>query len=252
MKMLEERHFEALHSFRIPEFSRTLQAILEDPAYEKVSFEDRMVEMIENEANARITRKIARLNKAARFSAKNACMEDVLYLPDRSLDKSMLERLATCRFVKEKGTVIVISETGSGKSFLVQALGNAACRKLHSVRYARLSDACRELDIARTEGKYYKAIDSFIEVELLILDDFFTEPISSENTTALFDIIESRSGRGALMIASQVDPEQWHLRIETKVIADSILDRITHGARFIDLTGPNMRAWHAQEKAPQW
>ncbi|MEG1360868.1 MAG: ATP-binding protein, partial [Clostridia bacterium] len=131
MKMLEERHFEALHSFRIPEFSRTLQAILEDPAYEKVSFEDRMVEMIENEANARITRKIARLNKAARFSAKNACMEDVLYLPDRSLDKSMLERLATCRFVKEKGTVIVISETGSGKSFLVQALGNAACRKLH-------------------------------------------------------------------------------------------------------------------------
>lgn len=250
--MITEEHFEMLKAFRIPAFAETLRSILDDSEYEKMGFEERIIHMIENESNARITRKIAKLNKQARFSVKTACMEDIIYLPDRSLDKEMLERLATCRFVKEAGKVIVLSETGCGKSYIVQALGNAACRNLHSVRYARMADMCRELDIARCQENYYKVIDSFTEVNLLILDDFFTEPISDENVTALFDIVETRSGKGALMIASQVEPDQWHLRIGTKVIADSILDRITHGARFIDLRGPNMRAWSASENPTDW
>jgi DNA replication protein DnaC len=250
--MITEEHFDMLKAFRVPAFAETLRTILDDPSYEKMGFEERVIHMIENESNTRISRKIAKLNKQARFSAKAACMEDIIYLPDRSLDKEMLERLATCRFVKEAGKVVVISETGCGKSYIVQALGNAACRNLHSVRYARLSDMCRELDIARCQQNYYKVIDSFTEVSLLILDDFFTEPVPDENITALFDIIETRSGKGALMIASQVEPDQWHLRIGTKVIADSILDRITHGARFIDLRGPNMRAWSALGNPPKW
>lgn len=122
----------------------------------------------------------------------------------------------------------------------------------HIVYYARLADMCREFDIARIAGNYYKIVDSFTGVDLLILDDFFTEPVTDENITALFDVIETRAGKGALIIASQVDPEQWHLRIGTKVIADSLLDRITHGARFIDLHGPNMRAWHAAETKQTW
>jgi DNA replication protein DnaC len=45
----------------------------------------------------------------------------------------------------------------------------------------------------------------------------------------------------AVMLASQLQPEQWHLRIETKIIADALLDRVVHNAYKVEIEGPNMR-----------
>ena len=39
-----------------------------------------------------------------------------------------------------------------------------------------------------------------------------------------------------------------YLRIEGELMADSILNRIATGARYIDLEGPNMRDYFAKKK----
>ena len=60
------------------------------------------------------------------------------------------------------------------KSYLAQALGVAACRRLLSVRYVRLNDMFRETDVARTEGRLYDALDEFSKPSPLIIDDWRT------------------------------------------------------------------------------
>ena len=50
------------------------------------------------------------------------------------------------------------------------------------------------------------------------------------------------------LIASQLEPNEWYLRIEGELMADSILNRIATGARYIDLEGPNMREYFAKKK----
>lgn len=55
-------------------------------------------------------------------------------------------------------------------------------------------------------------------------------------------------GTGATLIASQLEPHEWHLRIEGELMADSILDRTGSTARYMDIEGPNMRECFAKMK----
>ena len=64
----------------------------------------------------------------------------------------------------------------------------------------------------------------------------------------LFEIMEAREGRAATLIASQLEPNEWYLRIEGELMADSILNRIATGSRYIDLDGPNMREYFAKKR----
>jgi DNA replication protein DnaC len=252
MRMLTEEHFKCLASrLRVKTFAALLQEMCEDEigTYIGKTFEERMAILIEAEVDSRDSKRIAKMHKQARFSEPDACIEDIIYLPERSLDKDYMNRLAACRYIKEHNHLIVISESGCGKSYLVQALGNAACRNLHSVRYIRHADLCKEINIARNSGspKYYEAMKKFGDVKLLIIDDFFTTPISEANTFDTFEIIESRVNSGSLIIASIIDPEQWHLRIPTKTTADSLVERIVRRSKYIDLRGPNMRKYIAEQ-----
>lgn len=177
-------------------------------------------------------------------------MEDVVCLRDRKLSRDRVARLASCDWVEARETVVIISKTGCGKSFLGQALGNAACRRLFTVRYARLADIMEDLNRCRAaaDGSYYQHMDAYKTVQLLIVDDFMTTPIATQNAVDLFEIMEAREGRAATLIASQLEPNEWYLRIEGELMADSILNRVATGARYVDLDGPNMREYFAKQK----
>ena len=80
-------------------------------------------------------------------------------------------------------------------------------------------------------------------------DDFMTTPISTLNAVDLFEILEARENLAATVIASQLEPNEWYLRIEGELMADSILSRTATVARYVDIDGPNMREYFAKRKA---
>lgn len=91
-------------------------------------------------------------------------------------------------------------------------------------------------------------MDHYKGVQLLIVDDFMTTPVATQNAVDLFEIMEAREGRRSTLIASQLEPNEWCLRIEREVMADSILNRIATAASYVDFEGPNMRKYLAEQK----
>lgn len=248
-RMLSEEDFALFTRWRVGAFGRKLREICEDEAFDDMTFEDKIGACIDAELEARDSRKIDKAVKAARFKIKGACVEEIYYLPDRNLTRDRVARLASCAWVEACENLVILSESGGGKSYIAQALGVAACRNLMSVRYARLNDMFRELNVARSEGRVYDALDRFSKPDLLILDDFFTTPIENPlNAVDLFEILEAREGRGSTMFASQLEPDQWYLRVSSELCADSILNRAVEHARVLDIKGPNMREYTARPK----
>ena len=242
--------YTALVSFRIRSFADACLAIAEDPTADKLSFLEKISLAVEAEVTTRHDRRVARCNKEARFLDPVACIEDITYLPNRTLSRDTIVRLATGDYIDAGHNIVVTSTTGCGKSYLICALGNAACRQGRSVRYIRHADLCRRLDIARRTEEHYEVIQEMQETTLLILDDLFLEEASMITTTDLFEIIAYReAARLPIIIASQLSYEQWHLRIDTKVIADALLDRVVHNSYTINIEGPNMREYFAAKKA---
>ena len=228
-----------------------LREMVDDPSCDEMTFEERMKVPLDVEASARRDRKVAKLVREARFKLPSACVEDVLYLQGRKLSKDRVLRWAECSWVEDCEVMVIISKTGCGKSYLSQALGNAARGRLIPTRYVRLSDMFDELDRARVigDGSYYQRMDALKSVQLLILDDFMTTPIATQSAVELLEVTGSREGRKATIVASQLEPNEWHLRIEGELMADSILNRIATGARYVDLDGPNMREYMAGQRA---
>ena len=85
--MLTEEHFELFRQFRIKAMGDKLREMVEDESYDRFTFEEKMEMLIDAEAAARRERKVAKLVKDARFKDPSACVEDVVYLPDRTLAK---------------------------------------------------------------------------------------------------------------------------------------------------------------------
>ena len=245
-----EGDFDPFGQLRVKAMGDRLREMADDPSCGEMTFEERVKVLLDAEASARRDRKVAKLVREARFRLPSACVEDVLYLQGRKLSKDRVLRWAERSWVEDCEVMVIISKTGCGKSYLSQALGNAARGRLIPTRYVRPADMFDELDRARVigDGSYYQRMDALKSVQLLILD-FMTTPIATQSAVELFEVTGSREGRKATIVASQLEPNECYLRIEGELMADSILNRIATEARYVDLDGPNMREYMAGQRA---
>ncbi len=101
-------------------------------------------------------------------------------------------------------------------------------------------------------GITLKYIDTYKTVRPLIIDNFKTAPVATQNIIDLFEIMEAREGRAATLRAFQLEPNEWYLRIEGKLMANSIPNQAVDEARFVDLDGPNMREYYVKRKGDLW
>ena len=229
---------DTLRRMRCSAMAVELEKQLSDPnTYNSLSFEERLALIVDAEWNRRQKNKLAKHIHDAGFSITDACMEGIEYIPDRKLDKTQMLRFQTCKFIEDGHHIILKGATGSGKSYIGCALGNAACRKFYTVKYIRLPELLDELNVAKGLGTFKKTVKIYQKVNLLILDEWLIRPLEQQESYHLLEIIEARikSNRGSMIFCTQYTTEEWYVRIDPEAaegspISEAILDRIIHNA----------------------
>jgi DNA replication protein DnaC len=177
------------------------------------------------------------LIKNAGFDQPQASLADLNYQSGRKLNKSLIERLATCEYITEHHNVIILGATGtgSGKSYMACALGMAACQQYYTVKYIRLPELLAELAIARGEGTYKKAIAQYKKYGLIIMDEWLLVRLTETEARDLLEIIHARHKKASMIFCSQFAPAGWFNKIDEETLADAILDRIVHDSYTIEI-----------------
>ena len=148
--MMAQSSIDALKAMRFTAMAAELERQLCDPgSYSQLGFEERLSLLVDAEWNRRQQNKLLRGLHNAHFAAPGATIEEIEYHEDRRLDKAQILRFATCKYIDEGHHIILKGASGSGKTYLACALGNAACRKFRSVRYIRLPELLEELSLAQ-------------------------------------------------------------------------------------------------------
>jgi DNA replication protein DnaC len=219
-----------------------------DPGSDALSFEDRFALMVEKEWYAKKNSRIARLVSQAGLGM-SASLEDIDYSKERNISRKDVATLGSCVFIQQRLNVIISGKTGSGKSYLACAVGDAACRRNYSCKYYRLPNLFVEIAMSRLENRYVRFMDSLRKVHLLILDDIALKPFSHEEARDLLEIAEMRYNRTSTIFASQAPHEKWYDLITDPTIADAFMDRIVHNAYIVPLDSTvSMREIMAQKR----
>src|SRR5574344_1868091 len=208
--MINASTFEKLKVLNCGAMADEFQNQLNDSkAYSLLGFEERLGLLVDAEWNRRQANKLKNLIKRASFSVSSACIEDIEYLPDRKLDKAQMIRFSTCQYINEGHHIILKGATGSGKTFIACALGNAACRKFKTVRYIRMPELLDELSIAKACGELQKLIAKLRQVDLLILDEWLIRCLTPDESYNLLEIVEARSQHGSTIFCTQFEVAGW-------------------------------------------
>jgi len=152
--------------------------------------------------------------------------------------------LADCHWIAHRDNCLIVGPAGAGKTYLACALGQQACREGYSVRYVRLPRLLSELAIARRDGRYPRVLAALLRTELIVLEDWGTAALASEQCRELPEILEDRYQRRSTLVASQLPVANWHEYLGDPTLADAILHRLVHNAHTITLKEESMRERH--------
>jgi DNA replication protein DnaC len=235
--MITESTVLKLHEMRLGKMAEAFKNQLADNGFNDLGFEERFGMLVDIEWTNRKNNRLIRLIKDAGYAINSACVEDIEYFDDRKLDRSQIARLASCNYIRERHNIIILGATGSGKTYLSNALGMAASRSMLPVKYIRLPDLLGELAMARSEGSFRKTIKQYKQVKLLILDEWLLFPLKESESRDLLEIVEARYKIASTIFCSQFLIEGWHEKISDPTLADAIADRIVHDSYKIHIKG---------------
>lgn len=238
--MISQTLMEKLLQLRLPAFRDGLREQISNPQYAELTFEERLLLLVEMEYTRRLDTRTKRRLKLAQFPMQ-ATIEDLDFSPERGLDRRLVLELSQCNWVDKALNILISGATGTGKSFLASSFGVSACKLGYSVRYLHTARFLHALNHARRDDTYLDLLHSFSRTDVLILDDWMRDPIPLLAAQDLLEVFDDRFGKSATIIVSQVPVSEWHARFPDPTIADAILDRIIHNAYRLSLSGDSQR-----------
>ncbi len=230
-----------LRSMKMSGMAEAFEKQLADPNSNLKTFDERIFEIITAEWDLRYSKKFNRYLKKATLKYPTADIDESIYDADRLLDTGTIERLSECSWIEEGRNLLITGCTGSGKTYISNALCISALRRFYSVKYIKASTLIYELEQAQYNGEYLNYTQKISAFDLLVIDDFGLMELDIDKCRNLFEVIDSRDCRHSTMVISQMPVSSWYEMFKDNTYADACMDRIIHKAYRLEFNGRNMR-----------
>jgi DNA replication protein DnaC len=144
-------------------------------------------------------------------------------------------------YIEKRENVLLIGNSGTGKTHLASALAFSACAHGRKVRFHTVTGLITTLVECREERQMQRMQKQLQRLHLLILDELRYVPFSKAGSELLFEVISRAYEQHSLMVTSNLPFEEWTEVFGSERLTGALLDRITHRCHILEANGESYR-----------
>ena len=237
-----------LKQLRLSSILDTLESRNRQAIENKLSYMDFLATLITDEIARRTQKRFASALRRANFRNQKT-LEEFDFTFNPNVNRALITDLASCRFIEENVSILIVGPCGTGKSHIAQALGHCAIRAGYNVLFTTVSKMLAQMNAARAHNGFDRHFAKLAAVDLLIIDDFGLKPLQDSQDEDFHDVIAERYERQSTIVTSNLDIPEWTDAFPNRILGAATIDRLRHGAYKIVLDGKSYRSAQAAPKA---
>ena len=197
---------------------------------------------------------IDRERRAADRRLKSACfpnhktLDAFDFKAQPSLNKVLITELMRGEYIDKRENILLVGNSGTGKTHIATALGIAACGHGRRVRFFQVTELITQLMEAREERVLMRLRKQLSKLDLLILDELGYVPASKVGSELLFDVISTAYERNSLIVTTNLPFENWTEVLSSERLTGATLDRLTHRCHILEASGESYRLRDAKRR----
>jgi DNA replication protein DnaC len=216
--------------------------IAEQARKQKWSHVEFLARLVAEQSDATRNRRLAARLRFARFPFRKT-LDDFDFEFQPSVDRKLIDDLASLRFITEARPILFLGQPGCGKTHLAVALGILAVEAGYRGYFTSADDMVRTLTHAMIDGTFATKLKTYTAPTVLVIDDVGLLPIeASRGASAYFHVVNHRyEKRHPTIVTTNRGLPDWGNVFGDAVVAAAILDRLMHDAVVFNIKGPSWR-----------
>ncbi len=228
---------------KLPTVRRRFRPLAEEAMREQQTPVAYLAALLEAEHQERAERRERRRLIDARFPAIKR-LEDFRFAENPKVPQATIAALAEGSWINDRESVILIGDSGTGKTHLGTALAVCACQQGRRVRFTTLAALANELQEAESRKELARVVGRYARIELLLLDELGYLALPDGAAELVFQVLSERHERGSLIITTNLPFGEWTKVFPDARLAKAVVDRLTHRAHIIDTGNESWRFRH--------
>jgi DNA replication protein DnaC len=203
--------------------------------------------LLEAEIAERAERRERRRLIDARFPALKR-LQEFRFQDNPKVPQATIAALAEGSWIDDRESIILIGDSGTGKTMLATGLAICACQQGRRVRFTTLAALANELQEADSRRELGRVVGRYARTELVVLDELGYLALPDGAAELVFQVLSERHERGSLIVTTNLPFGEWTKVFPDPRLAKAVVDRLTHRAHIIDTGTESWRFRHGLER----
>lgn len=231
-----------LKRLRLPAMAREYEKLAAEAARTNLPYERFLLTLAEQEVLQREQNTLKLRIKRAGFPVLKT-LDTFAFNAVPSLSRQEVLRLADqSAWVGEGRNLLLAGNPGTGKSHIATALGIAACRAGHRVRFFTAASLVTTLSEAQAQHRLTKLQKVLDKTHLILVDELGYVSLPDEGPRLLFDFFARRYERRSVLVTTNLEFSRWpEVFGGDEMMTGALIDRLTHHCTILQLNGESYR-----------
>jgi DNA replication protein DnaC len=218
---------------RLPTLGGQFARLAEEAIKEKQSHVSYLEALLAAELEEREHNTVTRRLQEAHLP-KLKTLEEFEFQTAPHISAALIRNLAEGGYLQRSEPIVLLGETGTGKTHLATGLAVAACRQRKRVRFTTAAQLVNELGEAKNRSELNRVTNRWTRYELIVIDEMGYVAMPEAAAELLFQVIAGRAERAAVIVTTNLPFSEWTTMFPNARLCKAMLDRLTDQAHIIE------------------